>query len=222
MEPKSSPDKIGIFPEAVEVEDLILGALGAIGGAVLFGVLQPFPPADGGSWLRGEALPSGAAVFGWLLAFLAYAGFGFFSLVLARVDVRTQTLPNGLVAWATLWTIPLLALAGHFRGEGINALGAWFSMAVSALLVFVLWLRVRPGIGGGDLKLVPVAAFVAAWGPPKEALPGVSLLFVGLFLVGWMVMGLVALIRDVDVVPAGPVLVAASWITFVVTRIPAF
>lgn len=206
----------------MKLEDLIAGALGAIGGAVLFAFLFPFPAADGGSWVRGEALPGSADIFGWLLAVVAYAGFGFFSLVLAAVDVRTHTLPNGLIAWATLWTVPLLLVAGHFRGDGISALAALLSAGVATVFVFLLWFRMRGVVGGGDLKLIPVAAYAAVWGVAESVWVAGFLVFVLFLLAGVVVLVLVALILGRDKVAAGPLILAVSWITFVVTHMSDF
>lgn len=221
MARKSPRAKPGIFPPAVALEDLIAGGFGAIAGGAAYAVLLPFPSGDGGAWVRGEQLPGWGAVFAWVLALVAYLGFGFFSAVLARVDHRTHTLPNGLLVWATLWTLPLLTLAGQLRGDGVAGVGAWLVTGVITLLCVLMWLRASGAIGAGDVKLIPLAAYAAAWGLAGPAAVNVSFVFLGLLLAGVLVLGVSALIRGTGEVAVGPIVLGASWATFMVMRVPA-
>lgn len=224
MARKSSPASSGRLPAALTPGDLIAGCVGVAAGGALFALLVPVPApvpvpaAPGGAWPAGEGLPGPAAALAWSLALAGYAGFGGFSLVLARVDLRTRTLPNRLVAFATLWVLALLSLASVVGGDGWAALGPLAAAGVMLALMLVLWLSPRGAVGGGDLKLMPVAAYAAVWGMRRAGWVSGLCLFAGFIAAGVVVAGIVALIRHRREFAAGPLILTSSWLTLAATH----
>ncbi|HYI48233.1 MAG TPA: prepilin peptidase [Allosphingosinicella sp.] len=98
---------------------------------------------------------------------LATAGFGWWLLLIAALDLEHQWLPD-------LLTLPLLALglAAAWAGFGPplaeRAIGAAIGWASLALIAFLYRrIRGREGMGGGDPKMFGAAgAWVGAWNLP--------------------------------------------------------
>jgi leader peptidase (prepilin peptidase)/N-methyltransferase len=98
---------------------------------------------------------------------LVTAGFGWWLLLIAALDLEYQWLPDAL-------TLPLLALglaaawAGFGPPLGERAVGAAAGWASLALIAFLYRrLRGREGMGGGDPKMFGAAgAWVGAWSLP--------------------------------------------------------
>lgn len=190
--------------------DLLAAAVGAVLGFAIHQLIKPFPePGLGG-------LLDGTAVYAWVLSLLALCGFGAFSVLLSLIDIRSFTLPNGLVLWANLWVILLLNTSSLFARDWNGLLLAWIGAVVSGLLAFFGWLRWGSYLGAGDVKLMPVAAFAAVWGSSgHEYLTGL-IVFPALLLGGLLVFGIAGLILQRERIPAGPIILGASWLTIVV------
>lgn len=181
-------------------------------------MLVPVPAGLGGPWAVGGGLPGPAAAFAWPLALAGYSGFGCFSLVLARVDLRTHTLPNRIVAFATLWVLALLSLASVVGGDGWAALGPWAAAGAMLGLMLVVWLSPRGAVGGGDLKLMPIAAYAAVWGMRRVGWVSGLCLFAGFIAVGVVAAGIIALIRHRPEFAAGPLILTSSWLALAATQ----
>ena len=106
----------------------------------------------------------------WLLGALGFTGF---SVWLSALDIATRRLPNRIAGWGIVATLgPLVASclvrlpvdrAGAL-GDLADALGG----AALLFIVFAILWRVSPsGVGGGDVKIAPIAGgalgFFAGW-----------------------------------------------------------
>lgn len=104
---------------------------------------------------------------GWLLAygrlglgaaFLTAAFLWFFLLIVAVVDMRTQLIPDRLLAWAALVTVPLAWGTGVTPwGEGL--VGA----AACGGFLLVVALAGKGSLGGGDVKLGALLGSLLGW-----------------------------------------------------------
>lgn len=160
-----------------------------------------------------SSAPSAGTAFGRdILIALGYAAFGGFALVLARIDLRCHTLPNGLVAAAALCLCGPLTVVSMGRGDHWCALLPWAASVAAALLAFICWASGAGFIGGGDVKLTPVAVYAGVWPFGPDGWLDGALVF-GLVLAGMLVLsGLSAILRGRREFAAGPWLLAASGI----------
>lgn len=160
------------------------------------------------------------SLLAWSLSFAAHALLGAFTVVLVWTDLREQTLPNRLIAWATFTVIPLLCASGLVSRDWSGLLLAWSGAIVFGLAAFLGWLRWRTRFGAGDVKLMPVAAFAAVWGPSGHERISALLVFPLFVCGGMLVFGLAALMLKRERFAAGPVILGASWLTMIVLSQP--
>jgi leader peptidase (prepilin peptidase)/N-methyltransferase len=126
------------------------GAAGCCGARI-----DPFHPAGelSGLFIGLAAIAAGDGVKGLLIATL---GFGLLGLSL--VDLRTQRLPDPLVAVVAAAALVLAALGQSSRlAEGMCAAALTFAVLEGLRRAF-LHLRGRGGLGGGDVKLLSALA----------------------------------------------------------------
>ena len=119
-------------------------------GAALFGLL---------AWRHGVSAES-----------VALMGFACVLAVLSLVDLAERRIPNVCVLQASAMRVAVLvvaALAGDVSWGDSCAralVGAVVTCAPAALLALATCLlRGRPGVGGGDLKLLAVVGLYAGW-----------------------------------------------------------
>ncbi|KAM9864008.1 prepilin peptidase [Leucobacter sp. BZR 635] len=246
MARKSRPASFAVDPGAAAPGDLAAAVIGAVAGGAVFTAL--YPVGGAGWWGSPACAPGEQLGLAWLFALCGHASFGAFSLILARVDLRTQTLPNRLVSWATIVTVPLLAVAGILRGERAQpgevpattalptdapwamatALQAAQSAAspagpITAALVLsaaaaIVWALPGRTLGGGDVKLMPLAVYAAVCALGDAAWPAGAVVFAGAFLFGVCAHGLLTIARKQRAFAAGPLILASSWVTLAAAR----
>lgn len=183
--------------------------LGAAGGLLLSPVLAVLkfgaPP-----WLH-------TPLAGIVAMAVALAIYGGCTVWLCLTDVRERRLPNPVVALATLGLVLPLAAVSLVWGSA-SRLG-WSLAATAALTGITLfaWWCAPNAVGGGDVKLMPAAAFLAAWAHPVAGPVAFTLLVCGALALT----GVVALMRRRSSVPLGPILLGASWAAAVVAVVVA-
>ena len=184
-----------------------LGALGAVAGGVAFALLVP------------TAGPERLAVLG-------YAGYGGWGSLLIRADLRDRILPNRLLAGITLWTVGWLTLVRALAGEWRAVLWPILTAALAFAAAFLLWIAARrpaarpaarPGFGGGDVKLLPVAAFAAVWPFASGDVAAAATWLLAALAVAFAVAGLAALATGRREIAAGPAILVASWLALAAT-----
>lgn len=127
--------------------------------------------------------------YGWSWETIAWATFCFLVLGLAVMDAETMLLPD----WFTLTGLVLGLIVAGLRGAGSGEAPQWVSalLGVSFALASAIitagalllisgaywWIRRRPGLGMGDVKMI---AMLAAWlGLPRTALTFVIASLIG-------------------------------------------
>jgi leader peptidase (prepilin peptidase)/N-methyltransferase len=139
------------------------------------------------------------------------AGLGWTLLALAVIDVRTLTLPDVLTlplaacGLAVAWWLDAASLGEHATGAAAGWLGFWLVARLYAAL------RHRPGLGGGDAKLMAAAGAWVGW----QGLP--SVILIGSLAALAAVAAAAALRRPVEAatpIPFGPFLALGLWLTW--------
>lgn len=183
--------------------------LGAVLGALQAPVLAS--PLTLGSLTSGHMPLQATTQLGIAVVAAGLAIFGACTVWLTHTDVRERRLPNPVVVLATIGLMAPLALASLSWGSATRL--GW-SLAAAAVLMgvtFIAWWCAPGAIGGGDVKLTPSAAFLAAWVHPVAG----PLLFTLLVCGAVVITGAVALARRRASLPFGPILLGAGWIAAV-------
>lgn len=141
----------------------------------------------------------------------AFALFGACTVWLGWTDVRERRLPNPVLAFATVGLLVPLALVSLVWGSHTRL--GWSIAATAALtgVTLLAWWCVPGTVGGGDVKLIPAAVFLAAWVHPVAG----PVVFVLLVCGALAISGTIALARRRASVPLGPILLGASWVAAV-------
>ncbi|WP_170219633.1 prepilin peptidase [Leucobacter komagatae] len=196
---------------ASRASEAALGALGAVAGGAAFALLVPAAGVE-------------------RLAVVGYAGYGGWGALLIRADLRDRILPNRLLAGITLWTVGWLTLVRALAGEWRAALWPILIAALAFAAAFSLWIAARrpaarpvarPGIGGGDVKLLPVAAFAAVWPFASDGVAEAAAWLLAALAVAFAVAGVVAFATGRREIAAGPAILGASWLALAATAATA-
>jgi leader peptidase (prepilin peptidase)/N-methyltransferase len=139
------------------------------------------------------------------------AGLGWTLLALALVDARTFTLPDVLTlplaacGLAVAWWLDAGSLPDHALGAAAGWLGFWLVARLYSAL------RHRPGLGGGDAKLMAAAGAWVGW----QGLPSVILIGA---LAALAAVAVAKILRwpltAATPIPFGPFLALGLWLTW--------
>ena len=146
----------------------------------------------------------------WVLP--AYLVFVWAMILLTITDLDTKLIPNRILGPATVVGIVLL-LAGHLVDtSGGDLIEAAIGGAAYFVVMLLLALIVKGGIGFGDVKLaLLIGVFVGFLGLEHVLVTGI-----GSFLIGGVVAVFLLLTRKAgrkDAIPFGPFMTAAATIT---------
>lgn len=148
----------------------------------------------------------------WLLP--AYLVFGVTMVTLTITDLDTKLIPNRILAPATVIASILLIGGALADGEGWSLVRAAAGGAIYFLVMFLLALVARGGLGFGDVKLaflIGVFTGYLGWGY-------VIIVGVGAFVLGGLVAVFLLITRRSgrkDAIPFGPFMTAAAIIAVV-------
>jgi len=96
--------------------------------------------------------------YGFSLETLSFLIFGSILLLIAFVDFKTMLIPN----WSVLLILVLGILFAFFNHDAswVERLIGFFAAGLVLLLIYIFS---RGGIGGGDIKLMAAAGFFLGW-----------------------------------------------------------
>lgn len=101
--------------------------------------------------------------FGASVETAAFCVLGAALVALVWIDLREQRLPREITYSAIAIGAPLLAVAAVVAGEperiGMMAIGA----AIALVLMLVIYLAARGGMGDGDVRLAPLLGLYLGW-----------------------------------------------------------
>ena len=149
------------------------------------------------------------ARFGWSAQLPAWLWFTAVGLLLAVVDLRTQLLPNRVVAPGVVGGVALLAAAAATDGDW-TGLGRAVLAGVGAAAGLLVLALVNPrGLGMGDVKLAGLLGLYLGWLGWPVLLTG---LFLGFLIQAVLGLALLCLRRAgrATELPFGPALLAGA------------
>lgn len=194
--------------------DIAAGLAVATAGGVVFvagtGVGLEFAASTDAGLAEAAGAGSRGGAAAWLCALLGYAGFVSGAVALVSTDLRTHTLPNRTVAAVALWTAGALTLASVSLGDWRAVAESWGAAIAAGLVALLGWRASRGALGGGDVKLLPAAVFVAVWAADTGARALAVALFLLLLATAVGLTGIVARARSRRELPAGPAILSAA------------
>ncbi|NLK20900.1 MAG: prepilin peptidase [Epulopiscium sp.] len=147
--------------------------------------------------------------FGLSVYFIFYALFGSLLLVIAMIDIKTETIPNATIIFGLILGIIYIIIMAFTSYSWIGIKDGILGFFTGSLIIFLIILISRGGMGAGDMKLMGVVGLFLGY-------KGVIVtLFFGIIAGG--IAGVLLLLTKVKsrkaTIPFGPFLVLGTFIT---------
>ena len=166
-------------------------------------------PATGVGFASLPFMDAPAALAG-VLAAAAFAAFGWLGVQLILADTRTRRLPNRMLLRVAVGIVAPLVVAGWAAGETARLAVTVAVALVVAALTLGTWAFAPGVLGGGDVKLIPMAAYVAVCAVPVARTVQAIAAFGLTLLAGFAVSAVAARIRRRSTAAGAPTIVGAA------------